>query len=117
MTAKERRQAVLTELIRLAAQMACVRNMPSAHRGDWAFGAKTPKKVRRAVLAAAAAATDQSRQWAVALRGQINALKALDALAAVEAKRNAPAPLAEQLEGASMARRAFQKAQEETDDA
>lgn len=56
------------ELLKLAAKMACCREMPSPFLEDWHLPQTTPKRVMRQIQNAADKADTQCKGWAVTLR-------------------------------------------------
>lgn len=75
---------VRAELLRLSAEMALARGMPSPYLEDHAFYVSTPKAERRRLIAIAEKAESQCREWAVRLR------MAADAIAAGQSSHSAP---------------------------
>ena len=63
------------ELIRLAAEMVQCRNMLACPIEDWAWPKSTPVSVRRNVLADAAKAREQCRQWGIKIRALADRLE------------------------------------------
>lgn len=67
---------VHSELLRLAAEMAKARGMPSPYLEDHAFYVSTPKAERRRLITIAEKAENQCREWAVRLRMAADAIAA-----------------------------------------
>jgi hypothetical protein len=62
------------ELIKIAAEMARGKNMPSEFVEDWEFTKTTPDSAKRMVIKCAGEAHDQTRIWAIKLINIANAL-------------------------------------------
>jgi len=86
---------IYAALMRLSSEMARGVGMPSEHDEDHPWCKTTPEKERERVLAEAARANDQCRDWAIRLRVQIDKLSENRARAVVRGK--APLPEAEKL--------------------
>lgn len=65
-----------SELIRLAAEMAQAKGMPSPYLEDHAFYVSTPKAERRRLIAIAEKAENQCHEWAIRLRMAADAIAA-----------------------------------------
>lgn len=65
-----------SELIRLAAEMAQAKGMPSPYLEDHAFYVSTPMAERRRLIAIAQKAESQCQEWAIRLRMAADAIAA-----------------------------------------